>query len=411
MIDSQPPAAATPSRHGAFWAFTTASVLSRVGDQMLMFALPLAVLKNTGSAAAAVIVFAMRGLPYIVSPLLGVLIDRFDRRRMFVAANLLQAVCVVGVAFALDNLYVASALLVVSGLGAVVVGILGYYVLIPDLVEPEWRSRALSHFAACNEVAKLAGPFAAGLVVTLVSSFGAVLLDAASFILAAAVAVVLPALSPPDRGSGHRTDRLRAGFRWIAKSRGVLVLMLTMSVSNLGAGSLDSVFVTYLGRQNISAAVLGGIVTAGPLAGALGAWTSGRLFVRYSFDGRILAWQLLVAVGCLGFLLPGPVPKAVAYAVACFGFAGSNVNTIRFRQETIPPQLSGRVNSIIRMVIAGSVPLSAFLYGAVVQHTESTLQWVPLTAGTTLAVLVWAVYLTGTRRRTQNTEKLRGVMT
>ncbi|HEY9335453.1 MAG TPA: hypothetical protein VIQ79_13555, partial [Kribbella sp.] len=136
-----------------------------------------------------------------------------------------------------------------------------------------------------------------------------------------------------------------------------------------------------------------------------------RLFVRYSFDGRILAWQLLVAVGCLGFLLPGPVPKAVAYAVACFGFAGSNVNTIRFRQETIPPQLSGRVNSIIRMVIAGSVPLSAFLYGAVVQHTESTLQWVPLTAGTTLAVLVWAVYLTGTRRRTQNTEKLRGVMT
>src|SRR5215208_3957574 len=67
-------------------------LISFAGDWALIIALPVFVYDMTGSALATGAMFIAQTLPRLLfSPLAGVFVDRWDRRRTLVAANLAQA--------------------------------------------------------------------------------------------------------------------------------------------------------------------------------------------------------------------------------------------------------------------------------------------------------------------------------
>src|SRR5205814_10715344 len=72
-------------------------VVSQLGDWFSSVALYALLYELTGSATAVAGIMVVQMLPVaLVSPTAGVIVDRFDRRRIMIAADLLRGVAILG---------------------------------------------------------------------------------------------------------------------------------------------------------------------------------------------------------------------------------------------------------------------------------------------------------------------------
>src|ERR671910_3572070 len=89
-------------RNARFLRLWVGQGTSFVGDAVSMVALVILVVQLTGSASAVGGALVARLLPTFASPLFGVLADRFDRRVILVASDLVRATLVFGLVFVRD---------------------------------------------------------------------------------------------------------------------------------------------------------------------------------------------------------------------------------------------------------------------------------------------------------------------
>jgi len=370
----------------------TSSVVSKAADYGLSLVAPLAVLRTTGSPATAIFVISLRGVAYVASPLLGSLIDRFERRLVFALSQFGQAACVAVVAIALDSEYLVALMLLVSGLGGVASSITGQFVLIPELVAAERRPHAVARLTSAIEFAKVGGFLIGGVTVGAFGAVGSTLLIVALYALAGLIALTL-AKVPVDSAAAPTSLRqdLALGFSWLAKPD-IGWLVLSMSVANLAVGGLGTVLVTVLAEHGSSATVISVSLAVGLLAGAVGARVAPWVLVGRSLELKILVYQAISALALVA--IATELSSAVligGFAVMSFALGLSNVASISFRQDVIPVPVAGRVNSVIRMFIAGAIPLSGFLYaGAEASHLWL---WLPAVVLAAVSLLIWVIYM------------------
>lgn len=389
-----------------FWQLTLAKAVSEAGNSFLYVAVPWALVKETGSGLLAVLSLAAQTTPYLLSPFLGALIDRYDRRAAFAVAELVQAIAVAGipVLLAVQKVEWVFAALFVVGLGKAVADATADYGLVPALVPPDRLEQATGWFNAVQLLARLAGPALAGLTVAALGPSWALEIDAVSFLGTVAAAVTLPAVGLPGGagGAGGRVSLvalLRAGVAYFRSRRDLQWLTLVLALYNLGVGALEPTLLT-LGTSHWhwSSTSLGLIISAGAAAAALGAWLSSRTGTR---DGnvrhRISLWLSVTAFGSLGLLFSAPLLVASGFVVLCLGEGGFNATTMMLRQREIPSELSGRINTIIRTFIIGAIPVSSLLLGLTLSQSLPIPVLLPVTVAAVTAALLWS--LVGAQRR------------
>ena len=183
--------------HPAFRSLIVARVVSFVGDSLSLVALMLHVAQTTGQAlAVAALLLAGDFAPALLSPLTGAISDRFDRRRVMIACELLQALLLVAIALALPPLPLLLVLVGRAGdhRAGVPAGVPGGGAGAGPAARPgvgELRAR-LRH-------QRRGGDRAAGgrrRCCPLVGIRGVLLVDAASFAVSALLLTRLPALNP-----------------------------------------------------------------------------------------------------------------------------------------------------------------------------------------------------------------------
>jgi hypothetical protein len=382
-----------PQGRRDFWVFVSSGLFARGGDQLFTIAVPLSVLAATESVAGTVLAFSARVAAYLLSPFIGVLIDSFDRRDVYILAQFYQALCLGLIALFLDDVLVLAVLVLLSGLGAVVANISSYFVLVPRLVTAERRSKALSDYSALREIVRIIGPLSAGGVVVLAGGATALVLTCALFALSALVALFVPRVVIEDEEApepGEKPRRaLAVGFAWLWRNGGAVALVAAMTLANIGVGTLDVIFITLLGDSGMPATGIGLVVSIGAVGAAGGTWAAGRLFPQTSFPRRVLYWQLVALAGVTVMAVPVLPVRVAGYVVTTFALGASNINSIRYRQESIPMAISGRVNSVMRMFITGAIPVSAMVWAAVHQWAPAELHWTPVVLFSALGVAVW----------------------
>ena len=179
----------------------TAGLISVAGDFALLIALPLHAYALTGSAVATGGVFAASLLPRILlGSIAGVFVDRWDRKRTMVVADLLRA------ALLLPLLAVGSPdLLWLLYLVRAATGVVGLIfdpaesALLPRLVGEERLVTANALNALNNNIGRLVGPVAGGLLYASGGLPAVVIVDAASFALSAALIMAIRANARPER--------------------------------------------------------------------------------------------------------------------------------------------------------------------------------------------------------------------
>jgi hypothetical protein len=367
----------------------TSSALSKVADWQLGIVIPLTVLAESDSVALSLAVFALRGVSYVASPFVGAVIDRFDKRTVLVLGLLQQAACLALLPLSLSSALTVALIVLFSGMGSVACVITGHFVTIPRLISPSARPVAVAKLNSAMEFSKVIGLLLGGAGFTAFGPSVASLCIAALYVLAGLVALVLPRMPSAQTEMNLRRD-LAVGFRWVGRTE-ILWLVVSMSITNIAIGQLEPALVTEFSRGGINPTVISALMALGLLTGAVASRLAPSVLPSLSWERRILAAQVMAFAGLMCIATPILPVRIAGFMVECFAIAVTNVASITYRQETIPPDLAGRVNATIRMFITGSVPLSGFLY-AWASRFDGFYYWLPSLVLWVIAIGIWTAY-------------------
>lgn len=173
-----------------FWKYFTGQLVSTLGTSFTMFAFPLLIYKLTGSALNLGISMAMAMLSYLLFGLIiGAWVDRVDRKRLMILTNvtlaiLMASVPAVAAAGHLTVVYIYAGEFVGSTLAIFFNS--AEFAAIPSLVGKADLVTANGRIQASYSAATIAGPILAGLMVAVTPIQTVLLVDAASYVIAAA---------------------------------------------------------------------------------------------------------------------------------------------------------------------------------------------------------------------------------
>jgi MFS family permease len=276
-----------PLRQRNFGLLWWAGLISLAGNWALNIALPIYVLRLTDSPATVSAVVAATLLGNVLfGSFAGAYVDRWDRRRVVVVANLLQTVVLLPLLLvdARERVWIVVAV-------AFVVSALSQFfqpaenALLPRLVAAEHLAAANSLNSLNNNIGRLVGPALGGLVAVTVGLRGAALLDAATFAVAAALCALITGrhrATGADGAPPHLLRELAEGLRTVAHNRLVRAIFALFTIVSIGEGMMGTLFAVYVTRAlHAGGQEMGWLMSAQAVGGIFGSLVASRATRRF----------------------------------------------------------------------------------------------------------------------------------
>ena len=379
---------------------------------MAQIAIPWFVLTTTDSATLTALVVFFNFLPIVLAAFFGgVVVDRLGFRTTSVVADLASSAAVAAIPLLAATVGIEIwQLMTLVFVGALLdaPGATARAALFPDVVELGGvrMERASGVRSGIQQGAQLLGAPLGGVLVAVVGATAALWLDAASFLVSAALVVVFvprPQRAPTDERQGRFFEELAGGLRFIWSHRLVRAVVVMVLLTNLIEAPATVVLAVFAREEYGSAADFGllvGVLGGAALAGALGYSAIGhRLPRRRTF----LVCFAGVPVGYLALAARPSLPVAIA-ALALAGFAAGPINPLLFTLQTeiVPIALRGRIFGAIRAGAWAAIPLGILIGGAVVAAIGAAATFFAM--GVLLAAVVGWGFLNPTFREMDRTE-------
>jgi DHA3 family macrolide efflux protein-like MFS transporter len=345
--------------------------VSQIGDRLAMVAFPWLVYTATGSTLSTGLVLAIYTLPYVLFGMFaGAAIDRLDKRRVMLGAELGRTVLVLLVPLAAD--FALWSVFILS-FGVACLTVLfdpAKLSLLPDIVPKDQLLRANSLLATAETLTEVLGYASAGFLLAAVSTATAFRLDALTFVVSA-FTLVMMAYTPPARAAVQQAGRsfgheLREGFAYMWRHAGLLANTLLTVVLALGVGAIYPLTfflaVEVLDGGTRAFGVFEAAIAVGSLTGALAvAWLAKRL----PLGRAILVGFTLVGAGMAALAAPEQVwVAAVVFAVVGVANAAALISIDTYVQQTVPEHIRGRVWGSRFTLTQGSYAVSVLAGGA-----------------------------------------------
>ena len=360
-------------RNRNYRLFASGQIVSQSGTWGQRVAQDWLVLELSGSGLALGITTALQFLPVLVFGLYGgVLADRYDKRRLLIAAQaamgvlaLVLAVLDLSGAVQLWHVYALA-----FGLGlASVVDTPVRQAFVSEMVGARDLPNAVSLNSATFNAARIVGPAAAGLAIAAVGTGWVFLVNAVSYVavLAGLQAMRTGELQPTDRVERGR-GQLREGLAHVRSRPDLLVPMVLVFV--VGTFGLNFQITLALVVQQVfergagAYGLLSAFLALGSLIGALvSARRSGPPRQRTLFAAVLAFGVLEVAVGL------APTYALMALLLVPTGMAVLTFTTTAnaIVQLGSAPHVRGRVMALYVLVFLGGTPVGAPLIGALAE--------------------------------------------
>jgi DHA3 family macrolide efflux protein-like MFS transporter len=364
--------------NGPFSAMWLGQLISSLGDRIHQIALVFLVARATNASPLALgLVFAAMTVPsFLVGPLAGALVDRWDRKWVMVGSDLLRAAIVIAIPAA-ATLHVAA----VMGLVFLLAVASSFFrparvAALPQVVPEDDLLTANSAMWVADTVSDLAGYGLGGLFVAFLGPALALAfwLDGASYLASAAlVAVVaIPPLARPAGPPASIAAELEAGWRFLRAETVLLTTTIQAAVAEYGLGALTAlspllIAALPLGRMDaptayglfemmMGAGLVGGGLVLGGLAERLPKGPS--IIAAFTVTGAAL-----MALAATGSLLVAIVVAAVL-GVANVTFV---VPSQTLFQQRTPGEMLGRVVAIRLAVVNGVLAAAMATSGLIAQ--------------------------------------------
>ncbi len=360
------------SRH--FRNLEIGQLVSNLGSQAALVALPFQIYKVSGSATLVGLLGAFELGPMILVSLVGgAFLDRHDRRPILAGAQLVLML-VLG---ALTALSLAThhppvlALLVLGGLlaGAASLDQVSRSAIVPGVLGPEHLRSGMAFGYGMAQATSVIGPGLGGLLIAATGVGEVYLIDGLTCIAMLWAAWALPAQPPTVSSEAEHPPVRRAiadGLSFVARTR-ALAASFVVDINAMTFGMPRALFaVLALTVYHAGAGGTGLLYAAIAVGGTLSVLTSG-----WVAGVRRLGRMVLVCVALWGvaILIAGLVrsiwPAAILLALAGWADGISAVGRSTISQTLTPEHMRGRMSSVFSLVVAGGPRLGDIESGLV----------------------------------------------
>ena len=373
-----------------------ASVISNLGDGVLLGALPLVTAGLTRDPVAVSAVTAFTWLPWLLFSLpVGVVVDRVDRRRLMVAMDVVRTglMGTLAAAVLLDVLTLPLLFGLAFAMGtAETLFDNGAQTILPSLVPANSLARANGRLFAAEVTANqfIGPPLGSALFVAAAAvPFG---IDAATFAVSGLLLATLPGSYRAAIPTERKTLRheIVDGLRWLWGHRVIRSFALGAAGLNITFTAAASLLVLFAQDElGIGDAGFGLLLAAMAVGSTAGSLLAGRVIDRLGSRRAVVTAVTLMGVTLLVVALaPHPVLVGMLLAIVGFGQMVWNVVAVTYRQTVVPDGLLGRVNSVYRLIAYGSFPVGALAGGLIAEFAGLRSPWLFAGVGT-LALVPW----------------------
>lgn len=370
-------------RQHSFRWYWLGMFLSGLGDQFGWMGLTWFIMKKTGSSVAMGGVILAYMLPAVFAGLVaGVLLDRYDRRKLIMVDNVARGLIFIALVILLQidhvPLFLVYVLIVIAGVLSPLSSA-GAQTLLPRLVpDKKHLVKANGVMESQWQIVYMFGPALAGVLISLIGEAYVLLIDACSFFVCALCFSRLPkALTEHENpvaaaSSGPFLRSLfadmKTGYRYVFGQKQMLALILFTFLFNMSYGPIEVALPLYANQDlqggSVALGMLWSSLAIGALLGSLFFSTiTWKIPLGITLAGIIVAW----GVTTLPLALFSRMEVAMlAMALAGFSYSPYNILYRSYLQKQVPDALLGRVMTSIRTITGTGMPAGAALSGLLI---------------------------------------------
>ena len=341
--------------------------VSYYGDMMNITGLAIMLFVLTGSTLTVALGLIARVAPVIAFGLIaGPVVDRFNRQRVMIIADIARALLMVTIPFVAVRWLPGVFIAIVIAATASTFFNPAKQAILPNLVPAQQLVKANTLITSSERVMELLGYALAGIIAAAISWAPLFLIDAGTYVFSA-----ITLLGVPDDSHAHEHKRLRivddivAGMRFISQQ---LSLRATMILTTFGAIFIGMTYPTLVklayGPLNAGAAGYGLLEAAIGAGAAVGALTAPQLLRNYRAGSLIVFGVAGIGVGYFGTgLLPNFSISLLLLFLAGAASTVYLVPLISFTQRQAPDYIRGRVMSSRFLLSQGGLLIGMALAG------------------------------------------------
>ena len=359
-------------RHRSFRLLWFGQLVSNVGTQMRLVALPYQIYVLTGSVFHVGLLGLFQAIPLIGLPLLGgVLADRADRRRVLIATQ--SGLMATSLVLAIVTQLGSTELWVLYALTAISAAFSAFDqpargALVPTLVDRAELPAAMALTQVLYQTAGVVGPAVGGVLIASYGVAAAYWIDAITFAAAIAAAIALTAPKQVVAVRQSVMESLVEGLTYVVRNR-LLFSEMVIDLLAMFFGSVRALMPFYaeqvfkVGPQGL------GLLYAAPGVGAFIAavtsgWVSRVRRVGVAVIVAVCAWGL--AIAAFGLMTEGMFALALVLVALA---EGADVLSAIFRniilQGAVREDLRGRLTAIHGLFVIGGPNVGQVRAGAV----------------------------------------------
>ena len=380
-------------------------IISLFGNAILRFALPLYLLRETGSSALFGIVTACSFAPMVVLSMIGgVLADRVNKRNIMVGLDFCTAVLILVFYLSLGKLPTVPLFIAVLML---LYGISGTYqpsvqASIPLLVSSEKLMAGNAVINQVNTLSGLLGPVIGGIMFGMWGIYPILVLSIICFTFSAVMEIFIHIPHEKRiRKSGILTvvgNDLKESYQFVKTEKPIFFsVVFLISIFNLILSSVMIVGTPILITQALKMSdtmygfTQGALALGGLCGGILTAAIAEKFKLKNSY---ILLLVCAASVALMGISLMFPIPAILSYLViTLMSFTAMGASTLfvvqiyTMVQEQTPPQLVGKIMAALISIAMCGQPIGQAIYGVLFDIFESRT-WIVLIVAAVAAFLI-----------------------
>jgi MFS family permease len=397
-------------RHPDFLKLWSAETISQFGSQVGGFAMPLvAIITLEASPLAVSALLVVEFAPFLLISLpAGVWVDRLPRRPILIFSDFARAalLATIPIAYVFDVLTIWQLFVVGFLFGICTVFFdVAYQSYLPSIVNRRELVEGNSKLEISRSSAQLGGPAVAGVLVETIKAPFTILADAISFVASglfvlriSKVEENVPTRAERKESKASMRTELGEGLRWVFGNPYLRTISSSTATFNLFGSMMWAILTIYLVRTlEMSPALIGIIFAIGQVGYLLGALTTNKIAARVGVGPAIVLGAMCGISQLLVPLAPQDANGAIPYLIVSgliggFGVVLYNVTQVSMRQAITPERLQGRMNSVIRFIVWGVMPIGQLTGGGLatvfdlrtaiwVGAIGCALAWVPLLIG------------------------------
>jgi MFS family permease len=366
--------------HRDFMKMWTGQTISQFGSSISQLALPIIAIKLLHASAFAVAALGtVEFLPFLLFTLpAGVWVDRLPRRSVLIVGDVGRGLLLMSVPIAYLWSHITMTQLFAVGFTTGILTVffdVAYQSYLPALVDRDLLIEGNSKLEVTRSAGQLAGPAVAGGLIQLLTAPYAVVWDCVSFFISGGFLVAIRKKEPPLE---KREDGRRAGMRhelweglvYVVKHPYLRPQAISTGTSNFFSNVAFSIVLVFAARTlGMSVGLIGVVFALGSAGWLAGAALAPRTQRWLGVGGATILGAALSGPGTLLVALtPKSFPVPFFVAGMAIGGAGAviyNIQQVSLRQAITPERMQGRMNSVMRFLVWGPIPLGALVGGAI----------------------------------------------